>query len=178
MPDGHMSPRQVSGRGVAAGSSMSPVCDVHADVCPCFSCSSCRLLLFWSRSRSMSFPTTSAPVASMMGGSKPSNASSWFIRIVALKPLLSGPGSCRRSLLPRCSSCIEYPFSRLLDGLLLVGIAPALSSPRGSTSAHITGHISPCPPSSRGARNESSGCTPCGTSDPVLGAVCFVSGPS
>ena len=78
IPDGHMSPRHVFGRLVAGGSSISAVWVVHADVCACCCCSACCRCLFWSRSFSISLPTTSVPVALMIGGSSPPQVSSSF----------------------------------------------------------------------------------------------------
>jgi hypothetical protein len=153
IPDGHMSPLHVFGRLVAVGSSVSPVCVVHADVFACCSCSACRHRLFWSRNLSISLPMTSAPVASMTGGSNPSRVSSSLIHLPTLWPLESGPGAGTRGVavscspfgrrdsesvtLPRPSGCIEFLMCGTFDGLLLFGLALALTSPRGSTSAHL-----------------------------------------
>ena len=159
IPDQHMSPRHVFGRLVAGGSSVSPACVVHVDVFACCCCSACRRRFFLNRSFSISLPTTSAPVASMIGGSGPLRASYSFACLLTLWPLELGPGACTRGVAVSCSplgrrdsksvtlpqslGCIEYPLFGMFDGLLLFGLAFVLTSPRGSLSAHLTENFSP-----------------------------------
>jgi hypothetical protein len=129
----------------------------------------------------MFLPTTWSPVDSMQGGSSPSFMLLELVpRLDASGPLDVGPCAATLSVSVSCSSLLGWqggesltltlfvvgimicPHCGSSDDLLLLWLAPSLTSPCGSTSEHMIVFVSPCPPSRRGASNSSSRVSPFG----------------
>jgi hypothetical protein len=114
IPDGHMSPRHCSGRGVGADNLVVPVCFDHNSFICCCSCSTCLVHLFCRRNFSISFPDTNEPVACKIGGLSPSNSLRCLESVVTA---LSGIGGTVMSVeLPQdCGVCIDCTAGRAGD---------------------------------------------------------------